>query len=171
MLSATMHGQLATTDHSKKQISLALRPPSTSNRCTLQDCKLPKEQLPTYDRASVSVGIVHFGVGSFHRSHQAAVVDQLLREDFEDAKEWGICGVGVLPADAKMRDVMRKQDGLYTLLEKTPEGSGDVRVIGSIVEYLFAPEEGDAVLERMADPAMRIVSLTITEGGHVTFAW
>lgn len=113
----------------------------------------------------MNVGIVHFGVGSFHRAHQAAVIDQLMRSDFEGARDWGICGVGVLPTDAKMRDVLRRQDGLYTLLRKDPDGAWDAHVIGSIVEYLFVPEEGEAVLARMADPATRIVSLTITEGG------
>jgi mannitol 2-dehydrogenase len=121
-------------------------------------------ELPRYDRSVASTGIVHFGVGGFHRAHQAVVIDSLMNSG--KALDWGICGVGVLPADARMRDVMRAQDCLYTLVYKHPDGSREARVIGSMLEYLFAPENPDAVVERLADPATRIVSLTVTEGGY-----
>jgi mannitol 2-dehydrogenase len=117
-----------------------------------------------YDRAGITVGIVHFGMGNFHRSHQAMYLDRLLRRG--EARDWGICGVGVLPVDARMRDALRSQDHEYTLIERHPDGSTPAIRIGSIVDYLFAPDELDAVLERLADPATRIVSLTITEGGY-----
>ncbi|GAB3913521.1 mannitol 2-dehydrogenase [Microlunatus endophyticus] len=120
--------------------------------------------LPTYDRSRVTAGIVHFGVGGFHRAHQAMYLDRLLREG--KATDWGICGVGVLPHDARMRDVLKAQNGLYTLVEKAPDGSQAVTVIGSIVDYLFAPDDPDAVIEKMASEQIRIVSLTITEGGY-----
>ncbi len=119
---------------------------------------------PSYDRSRVTTGVVHFGVGGFHRAHQAMYHDCLLGRG--EAFEWGICGVGVMPADERMRDVLRAQDGLYTLVEKHPDGSRDARVIGSITEYLFAPDDPEAVIEKLADPATRIVSLTITEGGY-----
>ena len=119
---------------------------------------------PGYDRARVSTGVVHFGVGGFHRAHQAMYHDRLMNRG--EALDWGICGVGVMPGDERMRDVLRAQDGLYTLIEKHPDGSRDARVIGSITEYLFAPEDPEAVIEKLADPATRIVSLTITEGGY-----
>lgn len=118
----------------------------------------------TYDRSQVSVGIVHFGVGNFHRSHEAMYIDRLLR--LGEATDWGICGVGVLPIDAGMRDALRSQGCEYTLVERHPDGAVDVTRIGSIVEYLYAPDDLDRVLERLADPASRIVSLTITEGGY-----
>lgn len=70
-------------------------------------------QVPNYDRSDITVGIVHFGVGGFHRAHQAMYVDRLLRRG--EAREWGICGVGVLPGDRRMKDVLDAQDGLYTL--------------------------------------------------------
>lgn len=114
---------------------------------------------PRYDRATVTTGIVHFGVGGFHRAHQAFYVDQLLASD----PSWGICGVGVRPADARMRDALVPQDGLYTLTLKHPDGAVETSVIGSIVEYLYAPDDPEAVLEKLADPAVRIVSLTVTE--------
>jgi mannitol 2-dehydrogenase len=72
----------------------------------------------------------------------------------------------VMPFDLKMRDAMVSQDCLYTLVQKDPGGGWDPMVIGSIVEYLYAPDDPDAVIEKMADPATRIVSLTVTEGGY-----
>jgi len=126
---------------------------------------LPDEvNRPTYDRSAVSVGVVHFGVGGFHRSHQAMYLDRLMSEGA--ALDWGICGVGLLPGDARMRDIMAAQDCLYTLELKHPDGARELSVIGSIVRYLFAPDGPGAVLEQMADPAVRIVSLTVTEGGY-----
>lgn len=119
---------------------------------------------PGYDRDEVTTGVVHFGVGGFHRAHQAMFHDRLMNEG--KALDWGICGVGVMPADERMRDVMRDQDGLYTLVEKHADGSLDARVIGSITEYLYAPDDPEAVIEKLADPATRIVSLTVTEGGY-----
>ena len=120
--------------------------------------------LPRYDRSAVTTGILHFGVGGFHRAHQAMVLDSLMRAG--KALDWGICGVGVLPIDARMRDVMRQQDSLYTLVYKHSDGSREARVVGSIVEYLFAPDDPESVIEKLAHPATRIVSLTITEGGY-----
>ena len=82
------------------------------------------------------------------------------------AMDWGITGVGVLPQDRRMHEVMSAQDCLYTLVVKHPDGTLEPRVVGSLVEYLFAPDDPEAVLRRLVDPATRIVSLTITEGGY-----
>ena len=120
--------------------------------------------VPGYDRSSVSVGIVHFGVGGFHRAHQAMYLDSLMEQG--QALDWGICGVGVMPFDLKVRDALVPQDCLYTLVLKDSQGEWTPKVIGSIVSYLYAPDDPDAVIERMADPATRIVSLTVTEGGY-----
>lgn len=120
--------------------------------------------VPAYDRATLTAGIVHFGVGGFHRAHQAMFLDRLMAEGM--ALDWAICGVGVLPVDSHMRDVMREQDCLYTLVLKHPDGRREARVIGSIIEYLFAPDDPEAVIEKLASSATRIVSLTITEGGY-----
>jgi len=130
--------------------SLPLLPPSVSR--------------PTYDRAQVRTSIVHVGVGAFHRAHQAMYIDRLLEQG--QAQEWGICGVGVLPSDRRMAEVMAAQDGLYTLVVKHADGGLEARVVGSIVEYLFAPDDPEAVIEKMADERTRIVSLTVTEGGY-----
>ena len=119
---------------------------------------------PTYDRSGVSVGIVHFGVGGFHRAHQAAYLDTLLNQG--TAMDWGICGVGVMPADIAMARALAPQDNQYTLVIKHPDGRLEPRVIGSIVEYLYAPDRPQDVLERLTSEQTRIVSLTITEGGY-----
>jgi mannitol 2-dehydrogenase len=131
------------------------------NSENLPQLDLPK---PEYDRAQTGIGIVHFGVGGFHRAHQAYYLDQLLNRGQADG--WGICGVGVLPGDRKMAEVMAAQDSLYTLLLKHPDGERDARIIGSILDYRFAPDDPEAVVELLAAPSTRIVSLTITEGGY-----
>ncbi|WP_115788343.1 mannitol dehydrogenase family protein [Arthrobacter silvisoli] len=119
---------------------------------------------PGYDRAALQAGIVHFGVGGFHRAHQAMYLDRLMNDG--KALDWAICGVGVLPADARMKEVMDSQDCLYTLVVKNPDGTREGRIIGSIIEYLFAPDDPEAVIEKMASEGIRIVSLTVTEGGY-----
>jgi mannitol 2-dehydrogenase len=119
---------------------------------------------PHYDRSSVSVGIVHFGVGGFHRAHQAMYLDTLMNQG--GALDWGICGVGVMPTDKAMKEALEQQDHLYTLLLKAGDGSLEARVIGSIVDYVYAPEDPRRVLEVMTAPTTRIVSLTVTEGGY-----
>ena len=120
--------------------------------------------VPRYDRSQIQVGIVHFGAGAFHRSHQAMCIDQLMNDGL--AMDWGICAVDVLPADRPKAEVFTAQDGLYTLMIKRADGTIAPRVIGSLAEYLFAPDVPDQVLDRLADPRTRLVTLTITEGGY-----
>lgn len=120
-------------------------------------------RVPEYDRHEITNGIIHIGVGGFHRAHQALYLDNYFHEN--PRSEWGICGVGLLEFDQRMRDALRSQDCLYTLVERSPEGDS-ARVIGSITEYLFAPENRQAVIDALANPQCRIVTLTITEGGY-----
>ncbi|HZH20882.1 MAG TPA: mannitol dehydrogenase family protein [Geodermatophilus sp.] len=122
--------------------------------------------VPSYDRSRLRTGIVHLGVGAFHRSHQAMYLDRLLEQG--QGQDWAICGVGVLPSDRRMAEVMAAQDCLYTLVVKHADGTLEPRVVGSVVEYLLAPDDPDAVVERMAAETTRIVSLTVTEGGYNT---
>lgn len=117
-----------------------------------------------YDLSSVSPGIVHFGVGGFHRAHQAVYMDRLIAQG--KASGWGIVGVGVMPGDAIMRDALAKQDHVYTVVTKHPGGTTTPRAVGSIVDYLFAPDDPQKVLRVLADPATKIVTLTVTEGGY-----
>jgi mannitol 2-dehydrogenase len=123
----------------------------------------PKVRVPTYDRRKVGQSIVHIGVGGFHRAHQAVYADDLFHQAGES--EWGLCGIGLLPHDARMRDVMKSQDCLYTVVERSAQGEQG-RIIGSIKNFLYAPDDREGVLEKMASPETRIVSLTITEGGY-----
>ncbi|WP_082579682.1 mannitol dehydrogenase family protein [Arthrobacter sp. Soil736] len=119
---------------------------------------------PSYDRDKLVAGIIHFGVGGFHRAHQAMVIDRLLAAGL--ANDYAICGVGVLEQDRRMADIMAEQDHLYTLVLKHADGTREARVIGSIIDYLFAPDDPEKVIERMASPEVKIVSLTVTEGGY-----
>jgi len=122
--------------------------------------------IPAYDRRAVSTGIVHIGVGNFHRAHQALYIDRCLHLPGQHG--WGIVGVGLGDGPDK-RDKARAftaQNGLYTLTEYAPDGGVETRVIGALLDYLHAPTQTEAVLDRLAHPNTRIVSLTITEGGY-----
>ncbi|MEV4622669.1 mannitol dehydrogenase family protein [Asanoa sp. NPDC049573] len=123
----------------------------------------PRVATPAYDRSALRVGIVHFGVGGFHRSHQQAYLDAVAATG---ETGWGVCGVGLLPQDAATRDAAQAQDGLYVLTSCAPDGTRQSRVIGTLIRYLFAPDDPAAVLEVLTAASTRIVSLTITEGGY-----
>jgi mannitol-1-phosphate/altronate dehydrogenase len=123
-------------------------------------------RVPSYDRIKLKSGIAHIGVGNFHRAHEALFVERCL--NLGEDLEWGIVGIGlgVGSSSANKATNLKAQDCLYTLTEYAPDGSATSSVIGAIVEYLHAPDDLDAAVLRMADPAIRIVSLTITEGGY-----
>lgn len=118
--------------------------------------------VPSYDRSAVKCGIVHMSVGGFHRSHQAVYMDDLLATGVTD---WGICGVGLLPNDKDNIQALADQDGLYTVLERTAEAD-TARVIGSMIEVIHAPSNPRAVMDKLMDENIRILSLTITEKGY-----
>ncbi|HCJ29704.1 MAG TPA: mannitol dehydrogenase [Pseudomonas sp.] len=120
---------------------------------------------PAYVLDKVTAGIAHIGVGGFHRAHQAAYTDALM--DTGEGLEWGICGIGTRADELSMRDALASQDYLYTLVELDDRPETEVRVIGSIRDMLLITRDGsETVVARLADPAIRIVSLTITEGGY-----
>lgn len=121
-------------------------------------------KIPTYKRnGAVKEGIVHIGVGGFHRSHLAVYIDCLMQN--HHVTDYAICGVGLQPFDKKMRDALRSQDCLYTVVERSSSTSA-VQIVGSINSYLFAPDDREAVIAKMAHPDTHIVSLTITESGY-----
>ncbi|RAO69025.1 uncharacterized protein BHQ10_005037 [Talaromyces amestolkiae] len=123
-----------------------------------------KAQVPTYRRdGAVKEGIVHIGVGGFHRAHLAFYINQLMQK--YGISDYAICGVGLQPFDAKMRDALRSQDHLYTVIERSGKGNS-AHVVGSINSYLFAPDDREALVAKMANPDTHIVSLTITESGY-----
>ncbi|WP_282024776.1 mannitol dehydrogenase family protein [Limimaricola cinnabarinus] len=115
---------------------------------------------PAYDRAGLSAGIVHIGVGNFHRAHMAVYLDRLFSTGADH--DWAISGAGVRAGDARMREALERQDCLTTVVELDPAGLS-ARVTGAMIE--FTEIDAAKLVARMSDPAIRIVSLTVTEGG------
>ncbi len=120
--------------------------------------------VPEYDRQALQSGIVHVGVGGFHRSHQAFYTDNYINRS--DDLRWGICGVGLREADRLVKQHLESQDYLYSILTKHPDGHTQVQVIGCMTDFLMAPDDPEAVISKMAADETYIVSLTITEGGY-----
>lgn len=126
---------------------------------------LPQNVLrPTYDRSALTPGIVHIGLGNFHRAHQAWYLHRLMQ--MGDALDWAIIGAGVRPYDAAMRDKLLQQDCLTTLIELDPHNTPAVEITGSMTDYLPIEDGNGALIAKMADPQIRIVALTVTEGGY-----
>ncbi len=123
---------------------------------------------PAYDRSKVKPGIAHLSVGNFHRAHQAVYLDKCLALGGQD--EWGIVGIGLMDVESERAKAkaLQSQKGLYSLTDYPPEGKPTVSIIGSIVDYLHAPDDPAAVLKLLTDPAIKIVTLTVTEGGYNT---
>lgn len=118
---------------------------------------------PSYDRSRLTPGIVHIGLGNFHRAHQAWYTHRLMQQGL--AQDWAILGAGVRPYDAAMRDRLKAQDCLTTLIELSPEGRS-AEVTGAMIDYLPIAQDNAPLIAAMADPAIRIVALTVTEGGY-----
>lgn len=118
--------------------------------------------IPAYERASLKAGIVHFGVGNFHRAHQAIYLDDLFNAGSDH--DWAIIGAGVLPSDAAMRDKLAAQDFLTTVVEQDNNKTA-ARVTGPMIDILPVGEPA-VIIAKLADPEIRIVSMTITEGGY-----
>jgi mannitol 2-dehydrogenase len=124
----------------------------------------PEVQLPAYSLSDTRQGIAHIGVGGFHRAHQAYYTDALMNTG--QALDWAICGVGLRAEDRRARDDLKEQDYLFTLFELGDSDDTEVRVIGAIRDMLLAEDGAQALIDKLADPQIRIVSLTITEGGY-----
>jgi mannitol 2-dehydrogenase len=118
-------------------------------------------EIPRYDRDALRCGVVHIGVGGFHRAHQGMYFDDLARSG--RSTDWGVIGVGL--HSPQMGEVMRDQDCLYTVVERGARAT-TARVVGVMKRYLYAPEERPAVLDALADPEIRLVTLTITGNGY-----
>jgi fructuronate reductase len=126
---------------------------------TLQ--RVPEALRPAVDPSGLAVGIVHLGVGAFHRAHQAVYTETAAARSGQDC--WGICGVSQRSPGAA--DALTAQDGLYSVLTLGPDGS-TVRVIGSLRRALFARRDADQLTTLLADPGVRVVTLTVTEKGY-----
>lgn len=127
-----------------------------------------KAQIPvapvSYDRTKVHPGIVHIGVGNFHRAHEEFYTNELLSRGGRE--EWGISGVALLPQDERLYKALKSQDGLYTLTVCGRDGKDEAYEIGSLVELTWGQTDPEGVIARIADPGTKIITLTITEGGY-----
>jgi mannitol 2-dehydrogenase len=116
---------------------------------------------PSYDRSALTAGILHVGIGNFHRAHMAVYLDRLFA--LGESHDWALCGAGVRAGDATMRERLEKQDWLTTVVELDPSGL-TAQVVGSMID--FVEVDPSTTIAKMADPAIKIVSTTITEGGY-----
>jgi mannitol 2-dehydrogenase len=124
---------------------------------------LPAPALPAYDRSRLTPGIVHIGLGNFHRAHMAVYLDDLFAKGL--GHDWAILGAGVREGDARMREALKAQDCLSTVIELDPKGRS-ARRIGSMIDFLPVEPDNAALIAAISRPEIRIVSLTVTEGGY-----
>ncbi len=120
--------------------------------------------LPAYDRNTLTPGIVHIGLGNFHRAHMAVYLDDLFALGFDH--DWSILGAGVREGDARMRDALLAQDCLSTVITLDPEQGTSARRIGAMTGFIEVSGDNGPLIAAMTNPAIRIVSLTVTEGGY-----
>jgi len=118
---------------------------------------------PRYAREALRAGILHIGVGNFHRAHQAVYLDDLFNAGKDH--DWAIVGAGVRQGDAAMRRALEPQDWLTTVVELQP-GANRARITGSMIDFVPVYEDSRAIVDALDNPANRIVSLTVTEGGY-----
>lgn len=137
--------------------------PVQLNRANLARLR-PPVQVPRFDPARVTAGIVHLGLGGFHRAHMARYTHNLM-EKRADALGWGIVGAGLMEADRRMQESLTPQDNLYTLVERSLTDE-TVTVVGSLADVIFAGKTSAALLDAIGRPEIRIVSLTVTENGY-----
>lgn len=142
-------------------IDVVIVPAATLSSATLGRIDAGGIPVPRYDRTALSPRILHLGVGGFHRAHLALYVHELA----EAGGDWGIRGVGRLEGDRRMERVLASQDCLYTLIERDSHGSRP-QVVGSIVDYVLTVGDAGSFAQRIADPVVAILSMTITEGGY-----
>ncbi|NBQ49306.1 MAG: mannitol dehydrogenase family protein, partial [Marivivens sp.] len=116
---------------------------------------------PSYDRSALTAGILHVGIGNFHRAHMAVYLDRLFA--LGESHDWALCGAGVRAGDATMRERLSKQDWLTTVVELDPSGL-TAQVVGSMID--FVEVDPAITIAKMAEPGIKIVSTTITEGGY-----
>ena len=119
---------------------------------------------PTYDRSQLQAGIVHIGVGNFHRAHLSWYLHRLMQKGMD--LDWAIIGSGVTEYDIPMREKLTSQDYLTTLIELDPKGNQSSEIVGPMIDYVAVEKNNQSLIQAMAQPNIRIVSLTVTEGGY-----
>jgi len=128
--------------------------------------------VPNFDPNEVSIGMLHIGVGGFHRAHQAYYTQKVIEEDFESSKHWGICGIGLLDSDEVIQSKLKSQDFLYSILQPSSNDNNDeykLTIIASLKNMLLLTKdsEREQILKLALSPEIRIISLTITEKGYL----
>ena len=118
-----------------------------------------------YNRSKTQSGILHIGVGNFHRAHEEFYTNELLQLD-PSQSDWAITGAMLLPSDERLYNVLKNQDGVYTVTVCGRDGQDQAYEIGSLKDVIWAQKEPEKVIEKIADPDTKIVSMTITEGGY-----
>ena len=139
---------------------------STNSLLDLNNKNLPKFNIikPQYDRSKLTPGIVHIGVGNFHRAHLSWYLHRLMQKNKD--LDWGIIGSGVLDYDHQMQQKLKKQDFLTTLIELDPDGNKNCEIVGPMIDYAPVEKNNLSLINAMSDSRIRIVSLTVTEGGY-----
>ena len=139
---------------------------STNSLLDLNNKNLPKFNItkPQYDRSKLTPGIVHIGVGNFHRAHLSWYLHRLMQKNKN--LDWGIIGSGVLDYDHQMQQKLKKQDFLTTLIELDPDGNKNCEIVGPMIDYVPVEKKNLSLINAMSDSRIRIVSLTVTEGGY-----
>ena len=139
---------------------------STNSLLDLNNKNLPKFNItkPQYDRSKLTPGIVHIGVGNFHRAHLSWYLHRLMQKNKN--LDWGIIGSGVLDYDHQMQQKLKKQDFLTTLIELDPDGNKNCEIVGPMIDYVPVDKKNLSLINAMSDSRIRIVSLTVTEGGY-----
>ena len=139
---------------------------STNSLLDLNNKNLPKFNIikPQYDRSKLTPGIVHIGVGNFHRAHLSWYLHRLMQKNKN--LDWGIIGSGVLDYDHQMQQKLKKQDFLTTLIELDPDGNKNCEIVGPMIDYAPVEKNNLSLINAMSDSRIRIVSLTVTEGGY-----
>ncbi|KAL7569100.1 hypothetical protein ACA910_016935 [Epithemia clementina (nom. ined.)] len=124
--------------------------------------------VPKYDQSKLKAGILHLGVGNFHRSHMAAYMNDLFNNNLEANQEWGIVGGGIMSFDAEKRKLLESQDWMQTIVERDGTSS-KASIVGSMIDFLpvdYVDKKHHELQDMLANPAIKIVSLTVTEGGY-----
>ena len=119
---------------------------------------------PIYDRSQLQAGIVHIGVGNFHRAHLSWYLHRLMQKGMD--LDWAIIGSGVTEYDISMREKLANQDYLTTLIELDPKGNQSSEIVGPMIDYVAVEKNNQSLIQAMSKPNIRIVSLTVTEGGY-----
>ena len=120
--------------------------------------------MSTFDRNILKTGIIHFGVGNFHRAHLEYYTDRLVRQGESD--EWGVCGAMIMPQDERLYNALKSQNGRYTLTAFAPDGNVETGYIDSLVNVYWGIIEKEEIISKIASEDIRIITLTITEGGY-----